>query len=105
MPVVHLDDLGVGHRGDARDARAGEVRVGVVDDRVIPLARDSHLIHQNLRRPLWAHFPAPQVPDGSGKTLAMSATRGADGMTIRRFAGRASKCLDSTLSAHLRSAL
>ena len=57
--VVHLDDLGVGHRGDARDAGTGEVRVGVVDDRVIPLARDSHLIDQDVGRLLRAHVPAP----------------------------------------------
>jgi hypothetical protein len=50
--VVHLDDSGVGHRGDARDARAGEFRVGMVDDRVVPFARNSHLIDKDVDRSL-----------------------------------------------------
>jgi hypothetical protein len=57
--VVHFDDFGVGHLGNARDARVGEVRVGVVDDRVVPLAGDPHLINQDVGRLLRAHAPAP----------------------------------------------
>ncbi len=57
--MAQVNDVGVGRRGDARDARAGEVRVGMVDDRVVPLARDSHLIDQDVGRLLRAHVPAP----------------------------------------------
>jgi hypothetical protein len=46
--VVHLDDIGVAHRRDARthdDARA-------IDGRVASLAGCSHLIDQTVGRPL-----------------------------------------------------
>jgi hypothetical protein len=49
------------------DARAGEVRVGGVDDGVVPLARDAHLIEQDVGRFLRAHVPA-RKPDDSRET-------------------------------------
>jgi len=50
---------------DDDEARAGQVRVGVVDDRVVLLARDSYLIEQNVARSLGAHFPTPRGRDHS----------------------------------------
>jgi hypothetical protein len=72
--VVHLDDIGVAHRRDAGtydNACTGNVRVGVVDDRVASLAGYSHLIDQNVGRPLWAHFPTPRRPDDSHEKPAL----------------------------------
>lgn len=57
---MQVDDFGVAHLREAkpyRDARAGEVRVGAVEDGVASFAGDSHLIEQNVARSLGAHSP------------------------------------------------
>jgi hypothetical protein len=60
--VVHFDDVRVGHRGDAwsnGNVRTGKFWVGMVNGRVVAVARNSDLIEQNVCRSFWAHVPVP----------------------------------------------
>src|SRR5271167_2055633 len=66
--VEYVDDITVRHGRDVRsdsETRPRNARVGIVDNRVVSLARYPHLIDDGAGRLLQAHLRAPRRHDYS----------------------------------------